>query len=443
MNPPPNILFMITHDTGIHLGCYGEQVKTPALDDLASKGVKFNNNFSTAPQCSPSRGSMLTGLPPHQNGLMGLVNRGWNLPENNLTLPELLTNAGYHTKLVGLQHEHGDRSTLGYVDPGTKWDAPFFSRRIAKKTVKFFDKIERGKVEEPFYCKVGFFETHRPFLTGRRKRPDPEDISVPDYLPDTEEVRKELCRFYGMLKEVDCRIGQVLEDLEKRSFAKNTLVIFTTDHGWAFPRAKCTLLDPGVHTALIMHWPGMIEGGRTVNELSSGVDLLPTLCSIARANMPGELGKRLEGMNVLPLASSKIVDHGEQVTPRERVFIELTHHDSGFNPMRGIRTKKWKYIRNFAPIGKKRFEIPRDIINHPSGKTYKLVNPNYHQERPLEELYDLVHDSMESNNLATDPSHLEILSALRDQLMAYLERTADPVLEGPVPEPKKRGKLIM
>ena len=111
----PHILWIVVHDLGTCLGAYGEgAVRSPVLDELASQGVVFLNHFATAPFCSPSRGSYITGKYPHVSGLMGLVNLGWDLPGENVTLAQSLGSAGYETFLFGLQHEAANRNQLGF-----------------------------------------------------------------------------------------------------------------------------------------------------------------------------------------------------------------------------------------------------------------------------------------------------------------------------------------
>ena len=114
MNSSPNILIVITHDTGRHLGCYGAGVETPNLDRMAGEGVQFRQCFCTASQCSPSRASMLTGMAPHSHGVVGLTQSGFRINPDVKTLPALLVQAGYRTNLFGLQHESPDASLLGY-----------------------------------------------------------------------------------------------------------------------------------------------------------------------------------------------------------------------------------------------------------------------------------------------------------------------------------------
>lgn len=112
----PNILMFITHDTGRHLGCYGADVETPSINRLAERGVLFTQAYCTAPQCSPFRGSLLTGMVPHRHGLIGLAHRGFRLRPGVALLPRILAEAGYSTHLFGIQHEthHLRAAELGY-----------------------------------------------------------------------------------------------------------------------------------------------------------------------------------------------------------------------------------------------------------------------------------------------------------------------------------------
>ncbi|TFF89111.1 MAG: hypothetical protein EU548_08035, partial [Promethearchaeota archaeon] len=128
----PNIILFITHDQGQYLGCYNSSqtpnsLHTPNLDKLAKNGIRFTNYFCTAPQCSPSRGGIQTSLYPHQNGLMGLVDRGWTLPESNKTLPMYLKENSYTTHLMGFQHEAFDAHTLGYDTISKRRSEPLYN----------------------------------------------------------------------------------------------------------------------------------------------------------------------------------------------------------------------------------------------------------------------------------------------------------------------------
>ena len=440
MKTPPNIIFIITHDTGTYFGCYGAPVKTPNIDKLAEEGVQFTHHFSCAPQCTPSRGGILTGKLPHSNGLMGLTNMGWDLPDHNETIPKLLKTAGYSTHLVGLQHTHHQPKKLGYDTISPRSDAPHMGSTVVRRFKKFIKQVEKGEIQQPFFCSVGFFETHRnfgftgedssPFNTSKPRFPaKPDEIQVPPNLPmDSDEVKEDIADFVSSVKEVDNYIGKMRKLIDDSSVKDNTLIIFTVDHGIPLPRHKCTLYDPGIQTPLIMHMPSEIRGDRKENDLVSNIDILPTLLDLAGLKIPKEVqGKSIAGLLVENSAL--------QYTPRDHINAELTFHDIGFNPIRCIRTNKWKYIKNLVPLDIL-FEMPDDISHSKSGKAYLKIHPEYKSSRPEEELYDLESDPLEMKNLAMDQKFEEVKKDLSTRLMKFLEETQDPALKGIVAEPE-------
>lgn len=410
----PNILCIITHDTGRHLGCYGRQVHTPHFDGLASEGARFTNYFCPAPQCSPSRGSILTGRYPHRNGLMGLAHLGFELEPAERTLPQLLDEAGYATYLFGYQHEAKNPARLGY-----QLIKQFENQRadiVAPVVAAFLN--QKAKESQPFFAMVGFGETHREFAQSYYQPSDPAQVEVPPYLPDTPEVRQDLAEFYGTIEAADRGVGTILKALHHSDLKKNTLVIYTTDHGIAFPRAKGTLFDPGLETALLMRWPDVIEPGSIHSQLLCNVDLLPTLLEAAQAPIP----ENLDGNSFFPLLQKR------EFAGREHFFCELTWHDL-YRPMRGIRTDRYKYIRHFTDVPG--IYLPADIHKSLSGQ---VVRDEYYR-RPYqpEELYDLEADPLEQINLINKPEAEEVAHKLRFLVDEEMKRSGDPLLEGHIP----------
>ncbi len=423
----PNIVLFITHDQGQYIGCYDSpqtpnSLNTPNIDKLAKEGVRFTNNFSTAPLCSPSRGSIQTSKYPHQNGLMGLVNRGWTLPEYNKTLPMYLNDNGYSTHLLNLQHESRDPSTLGY-DTISKFSyAPKVTER---RILKFFSKLNPD--DGPFYACVGTFENHIPF--DRRGEPvSPDKVKVPPFLPDDIDIRKDLGEFYGSVHTVDGMVGGILKLLEEKGLKENTLFIFTTDHGIAFPRAKTTLYDPGIKTALIMNLPNqkILNKGAVIDSMVSNMDLFPTILELIGAEIPNDIA----GKSFLPILK------GEQKSIRSEIFAEKTYHDK-YDPIRCIRTEDYKYIKNFEKM-EFLFQLPDDMANMARmGKVFNEKFPElFKQSRPDEELYDLKLDPNERNNLINNPGYTKIAADLKEQLMNWMKRTKDPLLNGKIKAPE-------
>ena len=409
----PNILFVICHDLGRYLGCYGRApLESPNLDRLADEGIRFTNHFCTAPSCSPSRGGIITGRYPHSNGLMGLVNLGWNLPSSETTMAQHLKRAGYETYLFGMQHERRDANALGYDHVNTQMGS--LCANVGKALVGFL----RNEPKTPFLARVGVNETHRPF-----RKPKPAEnlgnVYLPPYLPDHPEVRTDMAGFARLLARLDAMMGSILAALESSGLSENTLVVFTTDHGIDMPRAKGTLYDPGIEATLLMRWPGVIQPGTVSETLLSNVDVLPTLMEIAGLEIP----EKVQGVSFLDLLE------GNPRRSREAIFAEKMHHCL-YDPMRCIRTESWKYICNFGPF--RPIEIPA------GGEMNVLAfAPELYRElRPMAELYDLRHDPLEMNNLCGDPQVGQVEEELKGRLHSWMVETGDPLLQGMMPIPK-------
>ncbi|WP_430505754.1 sulfatase family protein [Haloparvum sp. PAK95] len=447
-----NVVLVHCHDLGQHLGCYGADVESPNLDELAGDGVRMENSFCTAPHCSPSRSSMMTGAYPHENGLMGLAHMGWELDDDWMTLPKYLQEAGYSTHLLGFQHEVPENpERLGYdhVDTDTKRALElvdvveeFFDSAADDAAGDAADDAVDGNPEEPFFVSIGLEEPHRPFRRDYLPEeiydgPDPETVSLDDfpYLPDEPGVREDAANLQSLIAEtLDPAVGKYRDALEEAGLAEDTLFVFTTDHGLAMPRAKGTCYDPGIETALLFHQPGVVEGGAVHDELVSNVDLMPTLLDLLGLEPPTDVA----GRSFAPLL------RGETYEPRERIFGEMTWHDR-YNPIRTIRTERFKYVRNFSVLPK--VFVPMDVTPTPAGRA--VHEEFYVEQRPAEELYDLERDPNELENLASDRApfetageasdpdseYVDTLERLRDELREWMEATEDPLLDGPVPYP--------
>ncbi len=312
----PNVLLIHCHDLGQYVGCYGVDIEMPNLDRLADEGARFANHFTTAPQCSPSRSSLFTGYYPHVNGLLGLAHTEWEL-DTEQTLSHRLSEAGYGTHLFGLQHISESPEDIGYNEIHTAGRlspnvAPELHsvNRAADVADTLSQYLDSG-LEPPFFASVGFFEAHRlemdevdeeegDVLYGygdRYDADDPDEIEVPGYLPDEPGIREDLAAMRGMVYALDDALGTILDSLESAGFEEETLVLFTTEHGIAFPRAKGTCYDPGIEAFLLARYPPLIDGGTVYEELVSNVDILPTVLDLATGETPDDI----DGYSLVPL----------------------------------------------------------------------------------------------------------------------------------------------
>lgn len=417
----PNILLLQCHDLGDHLACYsGNSAQTPNLDRLAAEGVVFERHFAAAPTCSPSRGAMLTGLMPHRNGLMALASGGhWEVKPEILTLPQLLQEVGYTTACFGTWHISAEFWDRG-IEEGNQDSR---CDQVAANAMRYLHRYLRDESKNsPFFLMVGFDKPHRPFTDAWPDLQNPQDVIVPGYLEDAPEVRDEMVRFYGEVSRMDAAVGRALDALWECGLDENTLVIFTSDHGVGMPLAKGTLYDPGLKIPLIVCWNGRVQGGQRCSALTSNVDLLPTILEVIGEQ--GQLLGGLDGHSLWPF-----IERGENVS-HEHIFAEQTWHDF-YEPIRAIRTARYKLIRNFEPgTG---LQVGADILYSPTVDAMRETLRNW--PRPEIEFYDLEQDPWERNNLAGNPHTIEIEKTLTKELGDWLARTGDPILQGVVSAP--------
>ncbi|HOX40281.1 MAG TPA: sulfatase [Candidatus Brocadiia bacterium] len=414
MSQNPNILFIITHDTGRHLGCYGRGVETPNLDWLAAQGVTFDNAFCSAPQCSPSRGSILSGQMPHVSGLIGLTHRGFRLNADCPRLPRILADAGYATWLFGLEHEDPSPANLGYANVRAGKGKGNSCANVTPLVLEFL----KSKPTQPFFASVGVTETHRPFPHSDAPL---ENIKPLPYLPDIPETRRDVANLEVLVRRVDDSVGKILDALAETGLLHNTIIIYTTDHGIAFPRSKATLFDPGLETALIIRLPEGYPAGQRVCAPVCNIDLLPSLLDYLQIPAP----PGVQGRSMVPLIS------GERTSLHEELYFEMTFH-AAYDPMRAVRTERYKYIRSFE---KRPFAFPPNVDAGLSKEVTKELGW-YDRPRPPEQLYDLQTDPNEMDNLAGKPEHAHTLAELRAKLNKWMEDTDDPIRKGPVPCPE-------
>ncbi len=409
----PNILYIHSHDSGRYLQPYGHAIPTPTLQKLASEGVLFRNAFSAAPTCSPSRAALLTGECPHQNGMLGLAHRGFAMNDYRKHILYTLRDAGYVSVLGGLQHIAAKPETIGYDEM-----LPHASTRVADVSPAVVAYLNR-QPKTPFFLDVGFQETHREYPKPTAAD-DPRYTQPPSLIPDTPETRGDMAAYHASARVLDSGVKQVLDALERNGLAANTLVISTTDHGIAFPNMKCSLLDSGWGVSLIMRGPGLFQGGKVCDAMISHLDIYPTICDLIGAPKPA----RLTGSSLLPVL------RGERKEINEEIFAEVSYHAS-YEPKRAVRTHRYKYIRRFGDYRK---PVLPNCDDGPS-KTVWLEYGWGRRDLPREDLYDLVFDPEENRNLASDPGSAAVLSEMRGRLDAWMKRTSDPLLQGPIPLP--------
>jgi arylsulfatase A-like enzyme len=410
---PPNMLVFVADDAGWRdFGAYGNDViRTPNVDRLSETGLTFERAFLTTPQCSPSRISMLTGKYPHSTGAEDLH---MPLPEHEVLLPTYLRReAGYLTGIMRKRHlgEPGNEQ-FDWYDPAEEHDYGAFGT--------FLDRAQAN--EQPFFMWVGFSDPHRPYEEGTLDRPhDPARVSVPPYLADTPSTRADLADYYDEIARMDQNIGRMLRMLEDRGLRANTLVVFLSDNGMPFPRAKGTLYDAGIRTPLIVNWPGQVDPG-TYDGLTSVIDLAPTLLDVAGLSAPDDM----QGRSIAAVLDDR------SLPGRDFVFSERNWHDTDAH-MRSLRTDEYKLITNGYPH--RAFPIAADIGDSPAwfsllekkraGTLTEAQARLFETPRPAVEVYHLPDDEWELRNVAGTPEHDATIDSLTQRLHRWTQETGD------------------
>ncbi|MDR1282037.1 MAG: sulfatase [Opitutaceae bacterium] len=447
----PNILYLHAHDMGRYNSIYGYPARTPNMQRLAATGMTFANAHAAAPTCSPSRAALLTGQTAHQAGILGLVHRGFDLKTPEHHLASWLRAHGYRAILCGVQHEFrhelepvlydqvynagpsGPRDTLT-ADAAIRCiqDSATPSVTSAASSAADTAVADTAPVPKPWFMSVGFFWPHRAYLAAPPAPPaspaaDADDAPLPpppDPLPATTGTRRDMADYYASVAHTDAAIGRILDALEHTGQDRNTLVLLTTDHGIAFPLMKCRLTAHGTGVTLVIRHPGHTPAGLTSRALVSHLDIYPTLCDLAAIpTPPWAIGHTLA--THLKTATGPV---------RDDLFAEVNYHAAA-EPMRGIRTEKFNYIKLFDTDPRP----PLANIDSGRAKDDWLATGAGARPRDPVQLYDLERDPCETRNVAAQPEYAAVLADMERRLAGWMQRTADPLLSGPlVPPPGAR-----
>ncbi|MHC4203483.1 MAG: sulfatase family protein [Planctomycetota bacterium] len=443
-NSRPNIVLIVSDDHGREtLGCYGNPViKTPNLDALAADGVRFTNAFCTTASCSASRSVILTGMYNHANGQYGhqhSYHHFISFPDVK-SLPVILTEAGYRTGRIGKYHVAPEEVY--------KFDValPGNSRSPVQMAQNCRDFVSSSD-DKPFFLYFCMSDPHRgggvanelpgkPDRFGNKAKGgypgikevkyDPKDVIVPPFLPDSPECRAELAQYYQSVSRVDQGVGKLLEVLKQAGKYENTVVIYISDNGIAFPGAKTTLYEPGMNLPCIVRQPGQKKKGIACDALINFADLAPTIADFAGANTDNNSFQGRSFKSVLEKEHPKSWD----VTYASHTFHEITM----YYPMRVVRRRRYKLIWNIAhgldyPFASDLWAASTWQATIKGGKKYygkRTVDAYLH--RPKFELYDLQNDPHEVINLADDPKHKKVLAELKAEMKTFQKRTKDPWL---------------
>jgi uncharacterized sulfatase len=416
----PNILWITCEDMSPQLGCYGyPEARTPHLDKLAAQGVRFTHAFASYPVCAPARSSLITGLYPNSLGSHHMRSKA-PLPEGVRPFTAYLREAGYYCS-------NNQKEDYNFDKPADTWDESSGKAHWRNRTEK----------DQPFFAVFNFTVTHESQIgkldsqRASEYRPDPphdpDKATPPPFYPDTEVIRQYWAHYYDLITAMDMQAGEILAQLEEDGLAENTIVFFYSDHGAGIVRGKRWLYDTGLHVPLIVRWPGVLEPGSVREDLVSFVDFAPTVLSLVNLPIPSAMqGKAFLG------ASAQ--------DPREYIYAARDRMDERYDCCRGVRDKRYKYIRNYHPYRSwgqfltypEQFGIMQELrAQLTAGNLNEIQQRYFLPEKPLEELYDTEADPFELNNLVLDPESADTLQRLRTALDTWMVDIRDL---GAVPE---------
>ncbi len=424
-----NIIYIHTHDTGKVISPYGYNVISPNIDKFFEDSIIFHNAFSAAPTCSPSRAALLTGSYPHQVGMLGLAQRGFEIDANK-HLAGFLKNNGYHTILSGVQHEMGyylDHDKV-YKDLGYLEDITEDHRGYKEEDLIFWDEknsyllqewIKNYKDDKPFFISYGLHGTHRKYPEKISENVSVDTSVPPPYINNNPESREDFAKYKTSLEMSDKNIGRILETLKEKGYYDNSIIFITTDHGLAYPFSKCTLKDRGIGILLSMRVPNGNKSIKSYDGLISQIDIFPTICDLIGVEKPDYL----EGKSFAKLFKD---ESGKCFSIRDEVYAEINFHTS-YEPVRSVRTKRYKYIRFFD---EEYLKINCSNIDSSPVKEFMNEHGLKELDKPNESLYDLYYDPIEENNLASNPKYEGVLNELRRKMDEFMKNTKDPLLNG-------------
>jgi len=442
LQTPPNILWIVLEDTSPLLSCYGDSlIETPHIDKLAENGIRYKNAIMPAPVCSPCRSSIITGimsttLGTHNHHSARTPESAILLPEQIKTIPELFKAAGYFTFNNGKDDYNFtyDRKTLYSQD---YQEHPLYGKRgeniaLAKLTEKapFFGQIQLKGGKEIF---------NKQFKKNIKNPVNRSKIILPPYLPYHPEIVDEYANHLDAIQITDEKVGGIIKELKDAGLLDNTIVFFFSDHGMRLTRHKQFLYEGGLHVPLIIADYSKVKitaTGKTNEALVSGLDMGPSSLGLAGIAIPDYI----EGKNIF---SNNTKDRDYVISTRDRC-------DFTIDRIRSVRTKDYKYIKNFMPNRPYTQTTYMDVDGVPFVKTMKQLYANgeldstqsifFQDKRPEQELYDLANDPYEINNLANSPAHKEILAEHVDILKNWITTSDD---KGQYPEDQDNLKLML
>lgn len=396
-----NILWIVADDLGTDLGSYGNNlIHTPNLDQLASESVQYTNLNTVTAVCSPSRSSLITGMYPVTIGLHQHRTRyKKEIPDGILPITEYFKNAGYYVS----NGSSSGNQVKGKTDYNFEHD---------------FDEMYQGthwrnrEKNQPFFSQIQISYPHRPFAEDTINTIDQDQVVLPPFYPNHRLLRKDWALYLETIQLVDTQVGKILSDLKEDGLLEKTIIFFFGDQGSPHVRAKQFLYNSGTNTPLIIRWPNGKDAGSINNDLISNIDLPVVTLDLAKIPIPWYM----PGNNFLK-------------QKRNFIFTMRDRRDETVDRIRAVRDRRYKYIKNYYPEKPYMQSNVYKDMRYPARPLLRLLKEQgklnndqliFLKERPREELYDLLEDPYELNNLAEDASFKDVLMSMRNSLDTWV-----------------------
>ncbi len=436
--PRPNLLFILADQWRFSAFGHGtdEVVRTPHIDRLAEEGAVCQRTYAANPVCTPNRSCLLTGRFSHQNGMIA---NDLMLPPAEVCWPELFRDAGYATHYIGKWHMDGTAKP-GFVPPGWRrrgfetfegfnrghvyhdpWGFDDKGQPLADSLVEgpspYYEpalqtdlamRFMREHQQHPFCCYLSWGPPHTPFRPPASfARYQPADIRLRANVPEQhqEQARRDLAGYYGLCESLDHEMGRLMTFLEENALSKNTLVVFTADHGeLAGSHGKYRKGEPeeeSAHVPLIARWPARITAGQSVRTLVSTIDLMPTMLSACGLEVPQTCTGR-------DLAGTILEDRPTPGVDSLYVEGKVNAAAGPDDRQRNVRQGAWRSL----VTDRYKLTVRRDVDH-------------------VEHLFDLQNDPFETENLAGQNGSAAIQRELVAELKDWAQRTGDVFPERP------------
>lgn len=422
----PNIILILADDMSwFDVGSYHKRFNnlpknavTPNIDKIASEGMLFTRSFTASAMCAPSRMELYTGIYPVRNGAYGNHTRVY---EGVKSVAHYFRALGYRVGISGKGHIFPHKAfpfeRAGKENNGPEGESSFG----IQQTRKF---MARNK-KQPFFLVIASTNPHLPWNRGDTDLYPPNKLELPVFLNDTPRLRDRLSQYLAEVSDLDREVGLVDDEIDKLGIKNDTIVIFTSEQGSSLPFGKWTNYDAGLRNALIIRWPHKIAANVSTDAMVEYVDVVPTLTDLVSSTVP----KQLDGRSFKAVLQGQATEHKTHVFG---VQTSLNLHDGAPYPIRSVRSEEFKLIHNLLPANNFSNILTSDSwFKDELAEEKKASNDNYagYVKRPEFELYNVIKDPFEQNNIIGAPQYSLQVAALKKELSRWMQQQGDLGIE--------------